>query len=334
MRLGGSNFEGEFTPPGAFPPFGEEENAHVLFNGLEMNIRPQMTPRPPESFPGWKFAFLDIEYHADTQSVWMNYAAHAPSHFPLRMFMEVVEVRESLLALFRSGFVQRWPIRYFVIASRRPAVFALGGDLKEFAESVRARDIDTLRAHAKICVDLMATLANGFGLPIITLSAVNGQCLGGGFEGALVTDYLIAEETAKLGLPEIAFNSFPGMGAITLLNRRVGAAVTEQLILSGAAYTGREMYEMGIVDVLAPHEGARGAAIAWMRKNDATRWTKLRSLVEARRRCFPVTLEELNDIVEVWVDCVYALSDKDLRHMDRLVSAQNRLSRPRSEDDG
>jgi len=288
-------------------------------------------PRRPEAFPDWPFRFLEIEYHPQTQSVWMNYKADSPAHFPLDMFREIVETRRALVALFASPAIVQWPIRYFVIASKRDSVFSLGGDLKEFAESVRARDREKLMKHGRICVDIMTALADGFGLPIITLSAVHGQCLGGGFEGALVTDYLIAEESAKLGLPEIAFNSFPGMGAITLLNRRVGKAATEQLILEGAAFSGKQMFDMGIVDILAEDGCARETAIGWMSKNAGERWDRLRSLVEARRRVFPVTRDELDDVVNVWVDCVFALTDKDLRHMDRLVRAQGRLGTARDQ---
>lgn len=290
-----------------------------------MNNRSSIAPRGPEAFPHWRFEYIDVDYDPQTQSVWMNYRADAPHHFPLRMFMEIVEVRESLRRLAASPLAERWPFRYFAIASKRPNVFSLGGDLEAFAAAVRTRDRETLRAHASICVDIMAGLISGFDLPIVTVSVVHGQALGGGFEGTLATDFLIADETAKLGLPEIAFNSFPGMGAVTLLDRRVGSALAERLISSGTIYSGREMHELGIVDVVASHGKARETAIAWMLEGGEERWRRRRSLMQARRRCFPVTRDELAEIVSLWVDCVLSLPAQDLRHMDRLVAAQRRL---------
>ena len=95
---------------------------------------------------------------------------------------------------------------------------------------------------------------------------MNGQCLGGGFEGALVTDFLVVERDAKLGLPEIGFNTFPGMGAVSLLTRRAGQALAERIISSGSIYSGQEMFDLGVVDVLAPEGRAHETATAWMRE--------------------------------------------------------------------
>ena len=66
-----------------------------------------------------------------------------------------------------------------------------------------------------------------------------------------------------------------------------------------------------------------------MREGGEDRWRKRRALAEARRRYFAMPREELHYIVDLWVECVKALADHDLRHMDRLVAAQRRLSRAR-----
>ena len=284
-------------------------------------------PKNPENFPFWEFTYLDVDYDPEAKAVWMNYKASAPHHFPLQMFEEIIEIRESLRRLCEADEREHWPIRYFAIGSKRPNVFSLGGDLATFAAAVRNGEHAMLRAHANICVDIMHGLENGFGLPIVTLSAVNGQCLGGGFEGALVTDFLIVERNAKLGLPEIAFNTFPGMGALSLLTRRAGSALAEQIVSSGSIYSGEEMFDLGIADILAPEGKAHETATAWMSDGGEDRWLKRRALAEARRRCFPTPREEFHHIVDLWVECVKALTDQDLRHMDRLVAAQKRLSR-------
>jgi DSF synthase len=284
------------------------------------------TARDPEQFPNWSFTYLDIEYDPQTQAVWMIYKASAPLHFPIEMFQEIVSVRESMRRFFASGLTAKFPIRYFAIGSNRPGVFALGGDLATFAAAIRRRDAAGLNAHATICVDIMYGLSTAFDLPIVTLSAVHGQCLGGGFEGALVTDFLIAESTAKLGLPEIAFNTFPGMGAVTLLTRRVGAALATQIISSGAVYSGAEMHELDVVDVVAPPGAVRQTANEWMREEGDERWRRRRALTAARRLCFPVDRGELTLIVQQWVDTCLSVTESDLRHMERLASAQRRLS--------
>jgi len=302
------------------------ECANGRLRAVKMDVFPNIADKSPENFPSWKFAYLEIDYDPEIGAVWMLYKASAPHHFPLRMFEEIVELREALLRLCASSLSERWPVRYFAIGSRRAGVFSLGGDLAAFAAAARDGEHEMLRAHATICVDIMHSLDGGFGLPIVTLSAVNGQCLGGGLEGALVTDFLIAERDAKLGLPEIAFNTFPGMGAVSLLTRRAGPALAQKIISGGSIYSGQEMFDLGVVDVLAPNYEAQETASAWMRAGGEERWLRRRALAEARRKCFPMPREELREVVDLWVDCVKALTDQDLRHMDRLIAAQHRLS--------
>ena len=51
---------------------------------------------------------------------------------------------------------------------------------------------------------------------------MQGECLGGGFEAALSSDVIVAEKSARFGFPEILFNLFPGMGAYSFLERKIG----------------------------------------------------------------------------------------------------------------
>ena len=60
------------------------------------------------------------------------------------------------------------------------------------------------------------------GLPMITIGLAQGDALGGGFESLLSFNVIIAERGAKFGFPETMFGLFPGMGAYSLVARRVG----------------------------------------------------------------------------------------------------------------
>ncbi len=61
---------------------------------------------------------------------------------------------------------------------------------------------------------------------------MQGAALGGGFEALLSFDYIVAEQDATFGLPEILFGLFPGMGAHALLSRKLGSAQADRLIVS------------------------------------------------------------------------------------------------------
>lgn len=284
-----------------------------------------ITAKDPRDFPNWGFDHLAIDYHAPTQSVWMNYRADAPLCYTPHTLHEMMIVRESLRALFAAGLTAQYPVRYFVIASHKPGVFNLGGDLVTFATAIRAHDVDALRDYAHACVDLIDSLLQGLGLPIVTVSAVHGQCLGGAFEAALATDFILAEESARFGVPEVAFNTFPGMGAVSLLTRKLGGALAQKIISEGRVYSGREMYDLEAIDNLAPDGEIRETTRSWMLNDAETNWARRRALAEARRRCNLVTRDELIHIANLWADCSTRIDDVDLRHMERLVGAQKRL---------
>lgn len=291
-------------------------------------MAPVMTfsARSPAAFPDWRFETLDFAYDSVTRSAWMSYKADAPPYYSFQTLVDMADVRESLRALYHSAPPEQFPVRYFVQDSHKLGVFKLGGDLAEFADYIRHGDEASLTRYAHACIDVVHGLVSAFELPIVTLSLVSGQALGGGLEAALAQHFLMAEEGAKLGVPEVSFNSFPGMGAVSLLSRRVGAARAETIIASGHVYSAREMYVLGVVDFLAPAGHGADNAREWMGEGGEARFQRRLALTRARRRFFPVSRRELLDITDLWVTCCMNVTATDLRHMDRLVGAQRRMS--------
>ncbi len=217
------------------------------------------------------------------------------------------------------------PIRFTVLASRSPGVFSLGGDLALFIESARGKNRDALRRYARSCVEIVHSGVVGYGLPVTTISLVQGDAMGGGFEAALCNNVVVAERSARFGLPEVMFNLFPGMGAYSLLARRVGMVRAEKMILGGRLYDAVELHEMGVVDVLAEDGEGEKAVYEYMTQH-LRRRNAYQSVLKARQRVHPITLEELMDIADLWVDAAMSLETKDIRLMERLVRAQDKIS--------
>ena len=213
-------------------------------------------------------------------------------------------------------------VKYFVIASKVPDTFSLGGDLNLFMQHIAARDRDALYHYAISCIDCSYAVHSHLNRPNVTsIALVQGQALGGGFESALAANVLIAERGAKMGLPEILFNLFPGMGALTLLGRKIGFGKAEKIILSGKLYSAEEMHELGVVDVLAEPGEGEGAVYDYVRREEKSR-NGIQALRAAREVSQPVSYDELVRITEIWVDAALRLESKDLRMMERLVSRQ------------
>jgi DSF synthase len=215
-------------------------------------------------------------------------------------------------------------VNFYVTGSRTPRVFNLGGDLGLFVLLIKSRDREALAHYAKLCIDIVYPCSQSFFSPTLTkISLIQGDALGGGFEHALASDLIVAEESAQLGFPEMLFNLFPGMGAYSLLSRRIGMRAAEELILSGRILPAAKLHEMGVIDVLAKDGEGPTAVRNWIAGNARHR-NGLRAAHCARRRVNQVTREELDDITNVWVDAAFRLGDRDLKMMGRIVRAQMR----------
>jgi DSF synthase len=224
-----------------------------------------------------------------------------------------------------SDGIDDYPVEYVVLASSMPGVFNLGGDLDLFRNLIDKRDRDHLCVYGRACVDVLYRNYVAHGIAATTISLVQGECLGGGFEAALSSDVIIAEQSARFGFPEILFNLFPGMGAYSFLYRRVGEKRGEEILTSGRIYSAQEMHDLGVIDrVVEDGQGEAGVA-ALIKQRSRTR-NGLYGISAARRRVQKIELAELIDIVEIWVDCALRLNTRDLKLMQRLVSRQSGLA--------
>jgi DSF synthase len=212
-------------------------------------------------------------------------------------------------------------VNYLVLASGIEGVFNLGGDLSIFRELILAQDRAHLLEYAKLCIDNLWTFYN-MQAPITTVALVQGQAMGGGFESALSAHVLIAEKSAVMGLPEVLFNLFPGMGALSFLSRKIGMQQAEKMVSSGKIYTGEELYQMGVVDVLAEDGQGEYALNNWIKKNHRS-LNSSQAINRAKQRVNKLSYEELYDVTEIWVDAALRLDERNLKVMERLVRAQN-----------
>ncbi len=222
-----------------------------------------------------------------------------------------------------SNFTPR--LEYLILGSYRPGVFSLGGDLSFFIDCIRTNDRKRLTEYMRLSIDVLYNTYTNMGLPVTTIALIRGNALGAGFEGALSCDYLIAERGVHLGFPEVLFNMFPGMGAYSFLARRISTVDVEKMILSGRIYMAEELFNMGVVDVLAEDgDGVNEASrfINRHRKNHNTR----KAILKIRHRINPVTLEELLDIGQLWIDAAMSLGNKELHVMERLIRSQDKMS--------
>ncbi len=263
---------------------------------------------------------LKTFYDSKNRIGWFLMKATPRPSFTIQLLSEISDYFESVKLEMAESRGEKYD--YLVLGSDVDGVFNLGGDLDLFGQFIRDNDRESLMQYAVHCIDLVYSNLTHLGENLTTISLIQGDALGGGFESAISANVVIAERGTKIGLPEVLFNLFPGMGAFSLLSRKIGLAAAEQMILSGGLYTAEQLYEMGVIDILA-EEGEGEVAVYRYVKSNQRSMNAFRSMQQVKDICGQVTYQELLDIATVWADSAMNLSKKDLRMMERLVRRQS-----------
>ena len=268
-------------------------------------------------------AELRIELDTGVGAVWCFQQHRSRPNFTISLLKDIRAI-QRLMTDFHRDFPQDAAriTRFLIWASDVSGVFNLGGDLSYFVHLVERGDIPRLKAYAMACVDVCFANYSGLYADVIVGALVAGNALGGGFESALSCDFIIVEEPARFGLPEILYGLFPGMGAYSFLSRRIGQSKAESLILDGGLYKAAEVKEMGLLDHVSAASLGRADAERHISKL-SKRFEAALSIYNARRRTFPISYREMTDIVEDWISTAARLSPHDLRKMKKLANAQD-----------
>ena len=164
------------------------------------------------------------------------------------------ELARSLLEAVRSAEADQGT-RAVVIAGAGNKAFSAGADLKER----RQMDAAQKWAQSRTLWNVNEAIWQS---PKAFVAAVNGWCLGGGFELALYCDARVASDDARFGFPEMALGAFPGAGGAVALPRLIGRAAAAPFFYRGHRATAAEALELGIVEQVTRPEETLAAAVA------------------------------------------------------------------------
>ena len=137
-----------------------------------------------------------------------------------------------------------------VIGSAKSDCFIAGADIKMFADITTPEQGQQLSAQGQDLLNRLETL------PVPTVAAIHGACLGGGMELALACRYRMvsSHNATQLGLPEVQLGIIPGMGGTQRLPRLIGIASALDLILNGKKVRAPKAVKMGLAHELVPAE--------------------------------------------------------------------------------
>ena len=170
-----------------------------------------------------------------------------------------------------------------VVITGGSKVFAAGADIGDMAERSAAEQLNRDQTGAW-------TPISGFKKPLI--AAVNGYCLGGGCELALMCDVIIAGDSARFGQPEINLGIIPGAGGTQRWPRTAGKYVAMEVMLTGGMVSARRAHELGIVNKVVPAEMSVPVAQRMARQLAEKPPVAVRLAKESVQKAFETSLAE------------------------------------------
>jgi len=270
----------------------------------------------PAALLGRPYRYIRLDWSSELSLLRIRTCVKPIQCYSLAAMSELHQVAADITAT--PGLV-----RHLVMTSDVPGVFNFGGDLALFVLLVRAGDRDSLRLYARRCVVLVWWLENAAARGVHTTVLVQGDTLGGGLESVMPFHKVVFERSAQAGFPEVLFNLFPGMGAWNFTIRKAGFQVAKEMILSGRLYTADELLRRGLVDLVV-EDGEGEAAIDHVVRSVDPRLRGTLAALQAQRFAAPIHYESLTAIVDQWAEAALALTDRDLKLMERLARAQAR----------
>ncbi|MDB5860828.1 MAG: enoyl-CoA hydratase [Ramlibacter sp.] len=132
--------------------------------------------------------------------------------------------------------------------------FSAGADVSLFAARADAQGQGVMSP--------LETLRGFETLPVPIVTSVHGVCLGGGFELALASDYIIAAASAKIGSVEVALGLHPLMGGIQRQVQRAGVARAKELSMLGRRYDAATLERWGLINLVVPDAQLDQAALS------------------------------------------------------------------------
>lgn len=138
-------------------------------------------------------------------------------------------------------------VRVVILTGAGERAFCVGADLKESIPALARNDIDISAwdgAHLK-----------RLNLDKPVICAINGLCMGAGFEIMLATDLRIASSTAVFSLPEVSLGIVPAGGTLVRLVRQIGYAAAMEILMTAERFSSEHLLRVGVLNrVVAPEQ--------------------------------------------------------------------------------
>ncbi len=175
--------------------------------------------------------------------------------------LEVMHTLERVVAEAEAA-AATGALRVLMFRSAKPGSFIAGADVNAIAA---VEDPCEGTEAARQGQTLFGRIA---ALPVPTVAAIRGICLGGGTELALSCDYRVADDgdRTRIGLPEVLLGILPAWGGTTRLPRLVGLSAALDLMLTGKPARVSKARRIGLIDQVLPRQQFEEQSVELVRR--------------------------------------------------------------------
>jgi enoyl-CoA hydratase len=226
-------------------------------------------------------------------------------------------LNSDLLAELGSALdeISNSDIRALVITGAGDKAFVAGADIAEMKDFSSEQALAFSIAGNKV-------LKKVENLPMPSIAAVGGFCLGGGFELALACDIIMASENAVFGLPETTLGILPGYGGIQMLARAIGLAKAKELVFTGRKVKAAEALALGLASKVVEPETLAGEAEALAGRIAAAAPVAVRAAKKVANNSVGLTLEQMTNLESESFSACFDTADQKMA-MTAFLSKSN-----------
>jgi DSF synthase len=258
---------------------------------------------------------LRIKIDNEFKILWVGIDLQDKLCYSMNFLDNLTHVKELIVY-----FIKKENIKYVVAYSLNKGVWNLGGDLEYFVTCIKSKNKNSLKDYAYKCIDLVYNYNSNYDMDVFSTCVVQGNAFGGGFESALSGNFIIAEESAKFSFPEVIFGTFPGMGAYSFLTKKVGFNKATEIINSNKTYSARDIFDLGIINEVCEDGFGIEKMSTLIKSGELEKYVSNPFM----NICNRVSKQELIDVVNVWIEKAFTLTDDNLNRMLKLASFQKR----------
>ncbi|MBX3709981.1 MAG: enoyl-CoA hydratase/isomerase family protein [Gammaproteobacteria bacterium] len=264
-----------------------------------------------------KYDQLETKYDPILRALWCTLKT---TTFSFNLLNDIRKLQDTIVE-YCANFPLKKPL-YIIWKSDNTNIFNLGLDIKYVHQLILTHEEEKLCKYLELCIDVLYINIRKLDInPLITISLIRGKIYGGGFEAALTSDIIIAEENVICKFPGVRYNLLPSIGMLKVLFHRFPHSAIEPILLNGKSLVGCDLIKYGVIDNTVKIGQGETTVLEKIKEMHSKHWIYT-AIYDAKSISKLITQKELEEFKDLWVKTALKLSPNDVRKLGRTAEAQ------------